>query len=92
MTSSGKSVKPSVPYMITMELPHIWLISEAISQLIFINDPPNQSLIIIINNNNKFILTKIYISRFVVSIVLRTFIDSLDVRMGYYPKGFPCPS
>ena len=44
------------------------------------------------NNNNKFILTKIYISRFVVSIVLRTFIDSLDVRMGYYPKGFPCPS
>ena len=44
------------------------------------------------NNNNKFILTKIYISRFVVSIVLRTFIDSLDARMGYYPKGFPCPS
>ena len=43
------------------------------------------------NNNNKFILTKIYISRFVVSIVLRTFIDSLDARMGYYPKGFPCP-
>ena len=44
------------------------------------------------NNNNKFILTKIYISRFVVSIVLRTFIDSLDARKGYYPKGFPCPS
>ena len=44
------------------------------------------------NNNNKFIPTKIYISRFVVSIVLQTFIDSLDARMGYYPKGFPCPS
>ena len=44
MTSSGKSVKPTVPDMITMELPHIQLISEAISQSIFINDPPNQSL------------------------------------------------
>ena len=31
-------------------------------------------------------------SRFVVAIVLRTFIDSFDARMGYYPKGFPCPS
>ena len=44
MTSSGKSIQPTVPSMITMELPHIQLISEAISQLIFINDPPNQSL------------------------------------------------
>ena len=44
MTSSGKSVQPTVPGMITMELPHIQLISEAISQPIFINDPPNQSL------------------------------------------------
>ena len=43
MTSSGKSVQPTVPGMITMELPHIQLISEAISQPIFINDPPNQS-------------------------------------------------
>ena len=41
MTSSGKSVKPTVAGMITMELPHIQLISEAISQPIFINDPPN---------------------------------------------------
>ena len=44
MTSSGKSVQPTVPGMITMELPHIQLISEAISQPIFINDPPNRSL------------------------------------------------
>ena len=39
MTSSGKSVQHTVPGMITMELPHIQLISEVISQLIFINDP-----------------------------------------------------
>ena len=44
MTSSGKSVQTTVPGMITTELPHIQLISEAISQPIFINDPPNQSL------------------------------------------------
>ena len=44
MTSSGKSVQPTVSGMITMELPHIQLISEAISQTIFINDPPNRSL------------------------------------------------
>ena len=44
MTSSGKSVQPTVPGMITMELPHIQLISETISQTIFINNPPNQSL------------------------------------------------
>ena len=44
MTSSGKSVQVTVPGMITIELPHIQLISEAISQPIFINDPPNQSL------------------------------------------------
>ena len=44
MTSSGKSVQTTVPGMITIELPHIQLISEAISQPIFINDPPNQSL------------------------------------------------
>ena len=31
MTSSGKSVKPTVAGMITEELPHIQLISEAIS-------------------------------------------------------------
>ena len=31
MTSSGKSVQPTEPGMITMELPHILLISEAIS-------------------------------------------------------------
>ena len=44
MTSSGKSVQPTVAgmiTMITMELPHIQLISEAISQPIFRNDPPN---------------------------------------------------
>ena len=41
MTSSGKSVQPTVPGIITMELPYIQLISEAISQPIFINDPPN---------------------------------------------------
>ena len=40
MTSSGKSIQPNVPGMITMELPYIWLICEAISQLIFMNDPP----------------------------------------------------
>ena len=44
MTSSGKSVQPTVPGMITMELPHIQLISKVIFQLIFINDLPNQSL------------------------------------------------
>ena len=44
MTSSGKSVQHTEPGMITMELPHILLISEAISQPIFINDPPNSSL------------------------------------------------
>ena len=44
MTSSRKSVQSTVPAMITMGLPHIELISEAISQLIFINDPQNQSL------------------------------------------------
>ena len=44
MTSSGKSVKPTVPGMITMGLPHIQLISEAISQPNFINDLPNRSL------------------------------------------------
>ena len=41
MTSSDKSVQPTVPGMITMKLPHIQLIFEAISQPIFINDPPN---------------------------------------------------
>ena len=44
MTSSGKSVQPTVPGMITIELPHIQLVSEAISQPIFINDLPNLSL------------------------------------------------
>ena len=41
MTSSGKSVQPNVPGMISMELPHIQLISEVTAQPIFINDPPN---------------------------------------------------
>ena len=44
MISSGKSVQPTVSGMITIELPHIQLIFEAISQPIFINDLPNQSL------------------------------------------------
>ena len=44
MTPSGKSVQPTVPGMITMELPHIQLIFEAISQPIFRNDLTNRSL------------------------------------------------
>ena len=44
MTSSGKSVQSTIPGMITMELPHIQLISETISQPIFINDLPNRGL------------------------------------------------
>ena len=44
MTSSGKNVEPTIPGMITMELPHIWRIAEVIYQLIFINDPQDRSL------------------------------------------------
>ena len=44
MTSSGKSVQPTVLGMITMELPHIQLISEAITQPIFINNLLNGRL------------------------------------------------
>ena len=44
MTPSAKSVQSTVPGIITMELPHIQLISKAISQPVFLNDPPNQSL------------------------------------------------
>ena len=43
MTSSGKSIQPTVLSMIIVVLPHAQLISGAISQLIFINDLPNQS-------------------------------------------------
>ena len=56
MTSSGKSVQPTVPGMITMELYHIQLISEAISQLIFINDPPNQSLELPLQYRHVFVI------------------------------------
>ena len=58
MTSSGKSVKPSVPGMITMELPHIWLISEAISQLIFINDTPNRSFKPPLQHKHVFVMPR----------------------------------
>ena len=44
MPSHEESVQPTVPDMLTMELPHIRLIFEVISQPIFINKPPNQSL------------------------------------------------
>ena len=58
MTSSGKSVQPTVPSMITIELPHIQLISEAISQLIFINDPPNQSLELFVQYRHVFVMPR----------------------------------
>ena len=59
MTSSGKSVQPTVPGMITMELPHIQLISEAISQPIFINDPPNRSLEPLLQYKHVFVMPSI---------------------------------
>ena len=55
MPSSGKSVKPTVLGMITMELPHNQLISEAISQPIFINDPTNQSLELLLQYRHVFL-------------------------------------
>ena len=58
MTSSGKSVKPTVAGMITMELPHIQLISEAISQPIFINDPPNRSLELLLQYRHIFVMPR----------------------------------
>ena len=59
MTSSGKSVQPTVPGMITMELPHIQLISEAISQPIFINGPPNRSLEAVLQYKHVFVMPRI---------------------------------
>ena len=59
MTSSGKSVQPTVPGMITIELPHIQLISEAISQPIFINDPPNRSLEPVLQIKHVFVIPRI---------------------------------
>ena len=59
MTSSGKSVQPTVPGMITMELPHTQLISEAISQPIFINDPPNRSLEPLLQYKYVFVMPRI---------------------------------
>ena len=59
MTSSGKNVQPTVPGMITMELPHIQLISEAISQPIFINDPPNRSLEPLRQYKHVFVMSRI---------------------------------
>ena len=59
MTSSGKSVQPTVPGMITMELPHIQLISEAISQPIFINDLPNRSLEPLLQYKHVFVIPRI---------------------------------
>ena len=58
MTSSGKSVQPTVPGMITIELPHIQLISEAISQPIFINDLPNQSLEPLLQNKHALVMPR----------------------------------
>ena len=58
MTSSGKSVHLTVPSMITMELPHTQLISKAISQLIFINDPPNQSLELLLQYKHVFVILR----------------------------------
>ena len=59
MTSSGKSVQPTVPGMITMELSHIQLISEAISKSIFINDPPNRSLEPLLQYKHVFVMLRI---------------------------------
>ena len=58
MTSSGNSVKLTVAGMITMELPHIQLISEAISQPIFINDPPNRSLEPLLQYRHIFVMPR----------------------------------
>ena len=58
MTSSGKSVQPTVPGMITMELPHFQLISEAISQPIFINDLPNRSLKPLLQYKHVFVMPR----------------------------------
>ena len=58
MTSSGKSVQPTVPGMITMELPHIQLNSDVISQLIFINDLPNQSLEPLLQYRHVFVMPR----------------------------------
>ena len=56
MTSSGKSVQATVLGMITMALPHIQLISEAIPQPICINDPPIQSLEPLLQYRHVFII------------------------------------
>ena len=58
MTSSGKSVQPTVLGMIITELPHIQLISEAISQPIFINDPPNRSLEPLLQQRHVFVMSR----------------------------------
>ena len=58
MTSSGKSVQPTIPGMVTIELPHIQLISEAISQPIFINDPPNRSLELLLQYKHVFVMPR----------------------------------
>ena len=58
MTSSGKSVKSTMPGMLTMELPHIQLISETIPQPIFINDPPNQSLEPLLQYRHVFLMPR----------------------------------
>ena len=58
MTSSGKSVQPTIPGMVTIELPHIQLISEAISQPIFINDPPNRSLEPLLQYKHVFVMPR----------------------------------
>ena len=59
MTSNGKSVEPTVPGMITMELPHIQLISEDISQPIFINDLSNQNLEPLLQYKHVFVMPRI---------------------------------
>ena len=44
--------------MITMEMPHIQLISEAISQLIFTNDPPKESLELTLQHRHMFVMPR----------------------------------
>ena len=44
--------------MITMEMPHIQLISEAISQLIFTNDPPKESLELPLQHRHMFVMPR----------------------------------
>ena len=44
--------------MITMEMSHIQLISEAISQLIFTNDPPKENLELPLQHRHMFVMPR----------------------------------